>query len=161
MNTILFATDGSPTAKKAAEEAIELANATGEAMHVVTVWRPPVVNGYGFAPAVYLPELVDIERESAEAVAREAAEAAQAAGVETSWEIREGEASSELCAAAKEISASLIVIGSHGWGAFKRLVFGSVSTAVLHHARCPVLVVRADEGELRAEATAARETVRL
>ena len=35
-----------------------------------------------------------------------------------------------------------LVIGSHGWGAVKRAVFGSVSTGVLHHAACPVLVVR-------------------
>jgi hypothetical protein len=33
----------------------------------------------------------------------------------------------------------------------KRLFFGSVSTAVLHHAACPVLVVRADPQELERE----------
>jgi nucleotide-binding universal stress UspA family protein len=37
-----------------------------------------------------------------------------------------------------------LILGSHGWGAVKRAVFGSVSTGVLHHARCPVLVVRTD-----------------
>jgi hypothetical protein len=35
----------------------------------------------------------------------------------------------------------LILLGSHGWGAMRRVVFGSVSTSVLHHARRPVLVV--------------------
>ena len=33
--------------------------------------------------------------------------------------------------------------GAHGWGAFKRLVFGSVSTTVLHHASSPVLIEKA------------------
>jgi nucleotide-binding universal stress UspA family protein len=42
------------------------------------------------------------------------------------------------------------VIGAHGWGAFERLVFGSVSTGVLHHAPCPVLVVRDTEQSERA-----------
>jgi nucleotide-binding universal stress UspA family protein len=37
------------------------------------------------------------------------------------------------------------VLGSHGWGALKRAIFGSVSTGVLHHARCPVLVVPAEQ----------------
>jgi nucleotide-binding universal stress UspA family protein len=47
------------------------------------------------------------------------------------------------------MSADVIVLGAHGWGALKRIVFGSVSTAVLHSAPCPVLVVRdeADEEE--------------
>jgi hypothetical protein len=33
------------------------------------------------------------------------------------------------------------VVGSHGWGPIRRLVFGSVSRALLDHAACPVLVV--------------------
>ena len=41
------------------------------------------------------------------------------------------------------VDAAMIVVGAHGWGAFKRLVFGSVSLGVLHEAPCPVLVVRA------------------
>jgi len=36
----------------------------------------------------------------------------------------------------------MIVIGAHGWGAFRRVVFGSVSLGVLHDAPCPVLVAR-------------------
>jgi Universal stress protein family len=36
------------------------------------------------------------------------------------------------------------VIGSHGWGVVKCALFGSVSTGVLHQAKCPVLVVRGE-----------------
>ena len=36
----------------------------------------------------------------------------------------------------------LIVMGNRGLGAVRRLAFGSVSTYVLHHAECPVLVTR-------------------
>jgi nucleotide-binding universal stress UspA family protein len=38
----------------------------------------------------------------------------------------------------------MIVIGAHGWGAVRRLMHGSVSSAVMHDAPCPVLVVRSD-----------------
>jgi nucleotide-binding universal stress UspA family protein len=150
MDTILFATDGSPTAKAAAHEALELAKATGWGLRVITVWRTPILNGYGFAPVPYMPELADIEREHAEKVAEDAVEAARAAGVEATWEVRQGDAPDEICAAADALSARAIVMGAHGWGALQRLVFGSVSTSVLHHAHQPVLIVRGAEDEIEA-----------
>lgn len=145
MDTILFATDGSPSARAAQEEVFALAKATGWRVRVVTVWRIPMLTGYGFAPAPYLPELADAERDRAQNVAQSATEAAKAAGVEATWELRQGDAPDEICAAAKETAARMIVIGAHGWGTFQRLVFGSVSTTVLHHASCPVLVVHGPE----------------
>ena len=50
----------------------------------------------------------------------------------------------EICIAAETYKPRFLVVGSHGWGVVKRAVFGSVSTGVLHRAKCPVLVVRAD-----------------
>jgi nucleotide-binding universal stress UspA family protein len=158
MDTILFATDGSPSAKAAAHEAFELAKATGWKLRVVTVWRTPIVTGYGFAPAPYIPELSDIERDHANKVALEAVEAAKAADVEATGELRQGSASDEICEAAEETAARLIVMGAHGWGAVQRLVFGSVSTSVLHHAPCPVLVVRDADHEIEQETAKVTET---
>lgn len=37
--------------------------------------------------------------------------------------------------------AGLLVVGSHGYGPFKRAALGSVATQVSHHATCPVVVV--------------------
>lgn len=158
MNTILFATDGSPSAKAAAHEAFELAKATGWKLRVITVWRAPILTGYGFAPAPYMPKLADIERDHANKVAREAVETAKAAGIDATGELRQGDASDAICAAAEEAAARLIVMGAHGWGAVQRFVFGSVSTSVLHHAHCPVLVVRGADHETERETAKVAET---
>ena len=50
----------------------------------------------------------------------------------------------EICLAAERYEPRFLVIGSHGWGTLKHALVGSVSTGVLHRAKCPVLVVPAD-----------------
>ena len=40
----------------------------------------------------------------------------------------------------------MIVAGSQGMGALSRLLLGSVTTGLVHHARCPVAVIHSDEG---------------
>ena len=56
-----------------------------------------------------------------------------------------GRAASEIVKAAREWPANLIVIGSHGRRGIKRAVLGSVAEAVMRHAPCPVMVVKAEE----------------
>jgi nucleotide-binding universal stress UspA family protein len=141
MSAIVLAIDGSPSAEKAAATAIDLAKATGWPLHVVTAWHVPVYE-WGYAPVGYVPDLANALREHAETVTAAAVQLATESGVEATAEVRQGEAAGEICAAALERGAELVVVGSHGWGALRRLVFGSVSTAVMHEAACPVLVVR-------------------
>jgi nucleotide-binding universal stress UspA family protein len=40
------------------------------------------------------------------------------------------------------VNADLIVVGTHGRGRVGRALLGSVSTGVVHHAACDVLIVR-------------------
>ena len=49
----------------------------------------------------------------------------------------------ELLSATKD--ADMIVVGSRGAGGFTRLLMGSVSTQVSHHAHCPVVVIPAED----------------
>lgn len=144
MRTILLATDGSASAALATRTAIELAQASGAQLHVVTAWSIPI-SAYGYTPLVILPEVETAEREKAEQALALAVEQAKAAGVPATSAMREGEPVHEICTAARETGAWLVVVGAHGWGVVRRLVFGSVSTGVLHRAPCPVLVVRAGE----------------
>lgn len=146
MGVILLATDGSPSAASATREAVELARATSWPLTIVTVWHLPVT-GFAYEPLVAVPEVEETVRESAVRALDTAAAVARAAGVEADTVLADGVPADEICALAEQRGATLVVIGSHGWGAVRRLLFGSVSSAVLHHAPCPVLVVRGTDGE--------------
>jgi nucleotide-binding universal stress UspA family protein len=56
-----------------------------------------------------------------------------------------------LLETAKEWNADLIVVGSHGRGFWGRMLLGSVTDALVHHAPCSVLVVRQTNAETRTE----------
>jgi nucleotide-binding universal stress UspA family protein len=141
---ILFATDGSPSAEEAQKQAFELAHRLGARLVVVSVVHAalPAVGyaGYGYADIV--AELSEAEHHRVTALLASVAEAAEAKGVHCSTVAVDGFAVEEICRKASERDAQLIVVGSHGWGAARRFLSGSVSTGLVHSAPCPVLVVR-------------------
>ena len=57
-------------------------------------------------------------------------------------EVVEGDARNVLCEAAERHEASILVVGSHGYGAIKRAVLGSVSDYCAHQAHCSVMIVK-------------------
>jgi nucleotide-binding universal stress UspA family protein len=63
-------------------------------------------------------------------------------GVEATAVERRGDAATMILDEAEADGADLIVLGTRGLGSGKRWLLGSVSTKVLHHATCDVLVVR-------------------
>lgn len=135
MNTVLVAYDGSDSARRALEQAAQLAH-DGVALTVVSVAEPlPQV---GRAPAMRLPE-EDAKRKRNLA---EATALLKERGVEATAVERHGDAATMILDEAEAENADLIVMGTRGLGAGKRWLLGSVSTKVLHHAGCNVLVVR-------------------
>ncbi|OVA16562.1 Universal stress protein A [Macleaya cordata] len=57
-------------------------------------------------------------------------------------EVVEGDAGSVMCEAVEKHHATMLVVGSHGYGAIKRAVLGSVSDYCAHHAHCTVMIVK-------------------
>jgi nucleotide-binding universal stress UspA family protein len=53
-----------------------------------------------------------------------------------------GSPESKIVEKAEEAGSDLIIMGSHGYNTWERLLLGSVSDSVIHHAPCSVLVVR-------------------
>jgi nucleotide-binding universal stress UspA family protein len=157
MKPVMLATDGSPTAAKATETAIELARLLRSELVIVSVWNVmyPTV---GMAPMPVNGELAKLGEDEARRAATEAAARAEEAGVEARSVVLRGFPVEEICLAAETFVPRFLVLGAHGWGALKRTLFGSVSTGVLHHATCPVLVVRPESLDGR-PAQALREEV--
>jgi nucleotide-binding universal stress UspA family protein len=158
MNPVLLATDGSPTAAKATDTAIELARLLDAELVVVCVWDVAYA-ATGLAPMPLNGELAKMEEQEARKVASEAAARAEEAGLEARAVVLRGQPIEEICLAAETYEPRFLVVGSHGWGAVRRALFGSVSTGVLHHAKCPVLVVRGEARDIETTAERRREEI--
>jgi nucleotide-binding universal stress UspA family protein len=74
---------------------------------------------------------------------------AESAGVVVETLALEGVPGRRICESARENEVRLIVIGAHGWGRLGRVIHGSVSEYVLHHAHVPVLIVAGAAAEAR------------
>jgi nucleotide-binding universal stress UspA family protein len=137
---ILLATDGSLPASHAAALAIELAQATGWPLHAVSVWSISPTAASGVSGV--LPELLRLARQHAEDVLHDLRDQAEAAGVELHSRVAGGPPAAAICEEAADLQATVVVLGSRGWGKGRRFLFGSVSNRVLHESSCPVLVAR-------------------
>jgi nucleotide-binding universal stress UspA family protein len=143
MKEIVVATDGSPAANAALDEAIAIARGTGDRLAVITVWRALQGDfGLAYPSGALLNELLDAERDHAESALEDAAARARAADVELVTRLATGDPADCICAYADELDARMIAMGSHGYGTVASLLLGSVSGEVLRKAGRPVLVVR-------------------
>ncbi|MEN3538139.1 universal stress protein [Microbispora sp. ZYX-F-249] len=128
--------DCTETSGAALAYAFEEARLRGQRVRIVCAWEPPVP--YGPVVATDL----DGMRRAAEEYARGELRPWQGAyaDVRTELDMVRGHPVSALAEASAR--AVLLVVGSHGRNAFTAAVLGSVSRALLAHARCPVAVVR-------------------
>ncbi len=80
-------------------------------------------------------------------LARQIAEAELRPGVEAEAKVRQGLAGDAVLEEAAEWNADLIVVGSHGFGFFERLLLGSTSLHVLRHGECATVIVPSTSDE--------------
>lgn len=145
---VLLGVDGSPAARDAVVFAFDQAALRGTslvALHAWTTWSVPVPPPPPDPAAPYAYErgrlAEDEERLLAEAVAGCAERYPQ-----VPVERRPVRGATRETLLAESRNAQLLVVGARGRGGFTGLLLGSVSQAVLHHAHCPVAVVRGGAG---------------
>ena len=140
---ILLATDGSNDAELAARAAADLSEGTGAELHVVHAWRPlPHYADPSLVPEEYHPPFEEGARKLLD---EQVGRIERAGGTIAESHLAMGRSVDAIIDLGEKIEAGLLVLGSRGLGPVRRLVMGSVSEGVVHHARCPVLVVRGGE----------------
>ena len=154
MSTVLLATDGSDLATAAMARGVELMGPDHRFV-ALSVVSPALMPSAGVAPMDSLPAVVDPELEAAqedrgrEESGQELARLVRQLELPTRTQIETrvevGEPGYTICDVAAEIDAAVVVLGSHGHGWLQRVLLGSVSSHVLHHAPCPVLVMRLEQ----------------
>ncbi|TXH40988.1 MAG: universal stress protein [Burkholderiaceae bacterium] len=138
---ILFPTDGSECARRAAKVAADMARRYGAELHVLSVIDPYPFSDFGDASAI---EAYITAAEEASLAGLEAARSAAAAeGVAVQVHVlRLHSPSQAIHDKAVQLDCDLVVMGSHGRRGLDALLLGSVAQKVLSHSRLPVLVVR-------------------
>lgn len=137
---ILVATDFSPHARLALEQARDLVQNNGGKVILMTALDRPdplTMVGGGLKTPVPLPQA----RQSAAVHLQAEAQAVGLGQLLDAVLVRDGSPEDEILDAAETVKADLIVLGSHGLTGVKRWLLGSVSERVLQRSNLPVLVV--------------------
>jgi len=129
LSKILVAVDGSESAEKALEYAVQLAKKHKAKVTLLNVGESKL---FGFKP--------EVAREVGEHILSDAA--AKVKGLKLNTQLEFGNPAETLIEVAEKGNYDLIVVGSRGLSSVKRFFLGSVSDDVSHHAKCSVLIVR-------------------
>jgi nucleotide-binding universal stress UspA family protein len=139
---IAVAIDGSSHATVALDTAVDLAKRYGATLTVIAI--APLVPVYvapsePFSPGIVPPSELPRYQQIVDAAVKQA----KSAGIPAvSGVAREGVVVDEILDLIEQNPVDLLVVGSRGLSTTKRIFLGSVSSAVVTHAPCPVLVIR-------------------
>lgn len=143
---VLLAVDGSPAGERAVDFAFAEASLRGApllALHAWSTWTEPAHHGPGNPPPTVLYDVDRLRGEEEQLLAEAlSGHLPRYPDVTVRRRLVHDRARPALIEASE--SAQLVVVGARGRGGFAGLLLGSVSQALLHHAHCPVTVVRSD-----------------
>jgi nucleotide-binding universal stress UspA family protein len=146
---ILFATDGSDNARRAEEAAAILAKSCGSELLILNVYSIPFyafssASAFGGMPPINIKELMETAEQQAKKLVDESQRRVESQGIRTTGKVLEAGSSVvyEIVSFAQNENVDLIVVGTRGMGGFKKLLLGSVSSGVVSHAHCNIMVVK-------------------
>lgn len=140
MSGIVVGVDGSDGSRDALRWALGEARLRGTTLRLVHAWGMPYAPAAtGYVPLPVAP-LHDAAGKGAQRLLDGELSQIETGDVRVEPLLVEGAPASALLEAAKD--ADMVVVGSRGGGGFVDLLLGSVGQQVIHHATCPVVVVR-------------------
>lgn len=135
---ILLAIDGSKFSEAATQALIDQFRPQDNEVMVLSVVEQRACFGYPVG-------ITDEQMNEANELVKQASQKLRTAGFHVESAVCTGDARTMILDSASEWHANLIVLGSHGHSGVGRLLLGSVSEAIVHHAPCSVKVVRLRE----------------
>jgi nucleotide-binding universal stress UspA family protein len=151
-NRIVVGVDGSLQARRALSWALDEARRWGTGCLLVHAFDFGVAAGSPFGGRAF-----EQIQAAAQGLLDEEVALARRTGISVDGRLVPGPAAAALVEVSKH--APMLVVGSHGRGGLAGIVLGSVSTACVHHAHCPVVVVPPAEREIRGEKTGAPQAL--
>lgn len=140
ISKILVPVDGSDASNRTIESIIagkEQFTAPLTVLHVVNVDKL----AYRMIPDFQLDMIREQARKSGDALLREQTARFTAAGIACKPRLEMGSPRETICRVANEEGFDLVILGRRGMGEIRDALFGAVSNYVLHHVRCPVLLI--------------------
>jgi len=136
---ILLATDGSENTTQATKAAVDIATRSGSELHLTHVWHDV------HTPHAHAFVRRGLRQQGREILDEEVKRIGEMGGTVTRAHLRQGRTFEEVIKLGDELEAGLLVVGSRGHRGLRRMLVGSHSEDVVHHAHRPVLVVRRGE----------------
>ncbi|HEX5916020.1 MAG TPA: universal stress protein, partial [Rubrobacter sp.] len=136
---ILLATDGSENTAQATKAAVDISRRRGSEIHLVHVWHDV------HTPHAHAFVKSELRQQGREILDKEVKRIGEMGGTVTRSHLREGRTFEEVIKLGDELEADLLLVGSRGHRGLRRMLVGSNSEDIVHHAHRPVLVVRRGE----------------
>jgi nucleotide-binding universal stress UspA family protein len=149
---ILVPIDFSARSTRVMDYARVVASSLGAEAHLVHAIEEPFTSAASYRALPDTPARRERLYEQTRVRLSQLANTLRLSGVETTVEVRFGDAVEEIVKAAVDYGADLVVIGSQGRSAMQQLLAGGVSDQVIRRAPCPVLAVRQDSGGIASAA---------
>lgn len=139
---ILFPTDQAAHSHKAQEFAMDLAEKYNSEIIILNVFK--LSRQLYTAESIYYMYLDDIENKTAELrrmFLEKIEQEAKSRNIKVSLTVEEGSPGTIIVDTANKENCDLIVMGTRGLNALERTLIGSVSNYVIHHSKCPVMLI--------------------
>lgn len=137
---ILVPVDGSDNSYKALEAALVLSEKLGSNISVVNVMEQvPITH---IESEKLLSELLEAYKKENQEILSKCSDIARQKGIAIKTVLLQGNPAPVILDYSKKENFDLVIMGSRGMGKFKELILGSVSSKIVHHSPCAIMIIK-------------------